>query len=390
MNDLLLKLKKKVEIKKTSKMLVDYIDRLKQIYELCPDKDIYLYGKCLFDIINNKEVNTLNLLVKTKKIDDDLRTKLENAYNFNIKVDKNFDFAEEMFTINCIYCNVKDIITMNTVNVDGRFPSLVDINKKNIRFTEKAKEVLNDNPSIILDAILLASEYGYTLEISTMKNIIIHRDSVKKIESRKIFHFLREIFTKSEKPRKAISLINTLGLSKELFNTLLVETSIINNLNKKDIFEYFAIIYDSIPKDDLELFLTEKAGFHLRDVPQIITIIKCIEIAMNSDNKDVILARKILDLYGVDKAMNACRLFKALGMSDLATLIRKEKNTFISSTQMTLTIDMIMSAFSVDILEGEKLLEEAKNTVIVHPELMNNSAKLLIVLNKYREHSHNV
>ncbi len=369
-------------------MLRDYIDRLKQIYDLCPDKDIYLYGKCLFDIMNNKEVTTLNLLVKTKKIDDDIRAKLENAYNFNIKVDKNFDFADEMFTVNCIYCNVKDIITLNTVNVEGRFPALVDINKKNIRFTEKAKDLLNDNPALILDAILLASEYNYTLEISTMKNIITHRDAIKKIESRKIFHFLREVFIKSDKPRKSISLINALGISKELFNTLLVETSIINNLNKKDLFEYFTIIYDCIPKDDLELFLTEKAGFHLRDVPQIIMIGKCIEIALSAEKKDVILARKILDLYGVDKAMNAYRLFKALGLTELSTLIRKEKNSFISSTQMTLTLDMIMAAFSVDVSEGEKLLEEAKNTVIVHQELMDNSAKLLVALNKYREHSH--
>jgi tRNA nucleotidyltransferase/poly(A) polymerase len=365
-------------------MLRDYIDRLKQIYDLCPDKDIYLYGKCLFDIMNNRDVTTLNLLVKTKKIDDDIRAKLENAYNFNIKVDKNFDFADEMFTVNCIYCNVKDIITLNTVNVEGRFPALVDINKKNVRFTEKAKDLLNDNPMLMLDAVLLASDYGYTLEISTMKNIITHRDAIKKIESRKIFHFLRDVFIKSDKPRKSISLINALGISKELFNRLLVETSIINNLNKKDVFEYFTII----PKEDLELFLADKAGFHLRDIPMIIAIAKCIEMALSTEKKDVILARKILDLYGIDKAMNAYRLFKALGMTELATLIRKEKNTFVSSNQMTLTLDMIMSAFAVDITEGEKLLEEAKNTVIVQPELMTNSSKLLVVLNKNREHSH--
>lgn len=371
-------------------MLRDYIPRLKQIYEICPDKEIYLYGKCLFDIMNNKEVGTLTLLVKTKKIEDEIRAKLENTYNFNIKIDKNFDLADELFTIHCINCNVKDIITLNTVNIEGRFPALVDVNKKNIRFTEKAKATLADNPGLILDAISLASEFGYTLEISTMKNIITHRDSIKKIESRKIYHFLRDIFLKSEKPRKAISLINALGISKELFNTLLVETSIINNLNKKDIFEYFTIIFDFVPKEDLELFLTQKAGFHLRDIGQILTISKVIEMARESNIKIPILSKKILDLYGVDKAMNAYRLFKALGRAELALAIKKDKNTFISSKDMTLTLEMIMNAFIVDEAEGKKILEDAKNAVITCPELMNDSAKLLIILNRQRskEHSH--
>lgn len=371
-------------------MLRDYVERLKQIYEICPDKDIYLYGRCLFDIIHNKEVSTINLLVKTKKIDDDVRVKLENTHNINIKIDKNFDFADEMFTVNCIYCNVKEVISSNTVTIEGRFPALVDINKKNIRFTEKGKELLLDNPSLVLDAILLASEYGYTLEISTMKNIITHRSVVQRIETRKLYHFLRDLFLKSDKPRKAISLINALGISKELFNTLLVETSIINNLNKKDIFEYFTIIFDCIPKDDLELFLTEKVGFHLRDVSQVVNITKCIQMAQSSEKKTPLLARKILDLYGVDKSMNAYRLFKALGLTDLATIIRKEKNSFVSSEQMSLTLDMIMAAFAVKESEGKKILEEAKSAVIVNPELMTNSSKLLYVLNKQRtqEHSH--
>jgi tRNA nucleotidyltransferase/poly(A) polymerase len=371
-------------------MLRDYIPRLKQIYEICPDKEIYLYGKCLFDIMNNKEVGTLTLLVKTKKIEDEVRAKLENTYNFSIKIDKNFDLADELFTIHCINCNVKDVITLNAVNIEGRFPALIDVNKKNIRFTEKAKATIDENPGIILDAISLASEFGYTLEISTMKNIITHRDSIKKIESRKIYHFLRDIFLKSEKPRKAISLINALGISKEIFNALLVETSIINNLNKKDIFEYFTIIFDSVPKEDLELFLTQKAGFHLRDVGQILAISKTIDMAKTSDMKIPLLSKKILDLYGVDKTMNAYRLFKALGYTELALAIKKEKNTFVSSKDMTLTLEMIMNAFIVDEKEGKKILEDAKNAVITSPELMNDSAKLLIILNKQRskEHSH--
>jgi tRNA nucleotidyltransferase/poly(A) polymerase len=369
-------------------MLSEYIPRLKQIYEICPDKEIYLYGKCLFDIVNKKEVTTLNLLVKTKKIEDEIREKLENTYNFNIKIDKNFDFADELFTVHCIYCNVKDVLSLDEVNVEGRFPALIDINKKNIRFTEKAKNSLIENPHLILDAILLSCEYGYNLEISTMKSIITHKDLIKKIETRKIYHFLRDVFIKSGKPRKSISLINTLGISKELFGTLLVETSIINNLNKKDLFEYFTIIFDSIPKEDLESFLAEKAGFHLRDAEQVLLISKVIEMVHKTSNKDVTLARRVLDLYGIDKAMNAYRLFKSLGYTELGTLIRKEKTEFIPTKNMSLTLEMIMGAFIVDEIEGKKLLEEAKIIAINNPDLMSNSAKLLITLNKQvKEHS---
>lgn len=369
-------------------MMRDYIPRLKQIYDICPDKEIYLYGKCLFDIMSKKDVVNLDLLVKTKNIEDEIRAKLENNYHFNIKIDKNFDFADELFTVHCIYCNVRDIISLNSVSIEGRYPALIDINKKNIRFTEKAKNTLAENPSLIFDAILLACEYGYNLEISTMKNIITHKESIKKIEIRKIYHFLRELFLKSKKPRKSISLINTLGISKELFGKHLTETSIINNLNKKDVFEYFTVIFDSIPKNDLELFLAEKVGFHLRDAAQVLTISKLIETALNTVNKDKLLARKILDIYTIEKAGTACRLFKALGLTELATLIKREKNTFISSSEMTLTCEMIMSAFLVDEAESKKLLEEAKNIAITNQELMKNSSKLLILLNKQRLKEH--
>jgi hypothetical protein len=145
-----------------------------------------------------------------------------------------------------------------------------------------------------------------------------------------------------------------------------------------------------VPKEDLELFLTQKAGFHLRDVGQILAISKTIDMAKTSDMKIPLLSKKILDLYGVDKTMNAYRLFKALGYTELALAIKKEKNTFVSSKDMTLTLEMIMNAFIVDEKEGKKILEDAKNAVITSPELMNDSAKLLIILNKQRskEHSH--
>jgi hypothetical protein len=369
-------------------MLKDYIPRLKQIYEICPDKDIYLYGKCLFDIMSGKEVLTLDLLVKTRTIDDAVREQLENTYHFNIKIDKNFDLSDENFTLYCIWCSVKDIITLNKVEVEGRWPALIDINKKNIRFTEKGKNDLSSNPNVILDALLLACDNGYAVEIATMKHILTHLQGFGTVESRKIYHFLREVFVKSEKPRKSISLINTLGLSKELFGRHLVESSIVNNLNKKDVFEYFTIIFDDVPKNDLEQFLVEKVGFHLRDANHILTISKIIELFVNTPVRDVFLAHTIIEMYGKDKISSAIRLFRSMGFNDFANIIKKERYNIVALTEMSLTIDTLMNTFLVDEEEAKKLFAIAKNLCIVNPSLMNNNTTLLIELNKSLNNLH--
>jgi hypothetical protein len=371
-------------------MLKDYVERLKTIYEICPDKDIYLYGQCLFDIIQGKEVLTLDLLVKSKKIDDQTRIKLENTYHFNIKADKNFDFSDEYFQMYCIYCSVKDFITQDKINIEGKYPAVIDLNKRNVRFTDKAKSELSVKPHLMLDAILLSCELGFTIELSSMRSIITHKSAITKIETRKIYHFLRDVFFRSKKTRKSISLINTLGLSRELFGRLLVESSITNNLSKKDVFEYFAIIFDSIPKKDLDTFLTQKVGFFLRDAAHVIDITKIIELVHNTDVRDRALAKKVIELYGVDKIGNANRLFKAMGLNEFAHLIRKEKSINTATKNMSLTVEMIMNVFLVDELEAKILLEQAKELCILEPELVNNSSKLIIMLNKSRMTEHHL
>jgi len=79
-----------------------------------------------------------------------------------------------------------------------------------------------------------------------------------------------------------------------------------------------------------------------------------------------------------------------MGLNEFAHLIRKEKSINTATKNMSLTVEMIMNAFLVDDTEAKILLEQAKELCILEPELVNNSSKLIIMLNKSRMTEHHL
>ena len=359
-------------------MKIDQVELYKKILEICGDLPVYLYGKSLLLQYLNKDSPTIDLFIKSKHVNEEIIFKLKSLHEkINVIFSKELTFDNEIFTLSCIYCELNTVIG-KLGNIDGKHLVLSDIQKKLIRFIDKEKS--SNNPKDILDAILLYGELEFNFEIDSMKHILINKSIVKKLTKRDIYHFLKNTFYKSKKPRKVIALINTLGLSVELFGTELVESSVLNNLGRKDINEFFALIFNNVDEENQEKFLIENVGFHLRDSEKVLQITN---ILNNIGNKEYtpLLARKLIKIVGKDKLYNLYRLFKALGLYNLSRLIKLEKNSVIELNELCVDEDILMKIFNVDSIFAKKLLDLALDVVIIQPE-MNERNRLLSALNK--------
>jgi len=352
----------------------------KKIIEICGDLPVYLYGKSLLFLYLNKDPSTIDLFIKSKHVSEEIIFQLKSLNEkINVIFDREITFDSDIFTITCIYCELRLVLEKNG-NIDGKHLALTDLQKRNIRFIDK--ENSSKNPRHILDAVLIASEIGFSFEIDSMKQMFINKSVVKSITKRDIFHFLKNVYLRSVKPRKTVAILNTLGISMELFDTELVESAVLNNLGKKDVNEFFALIFNNVDEDLQEKFLLEKAGFHLRDAEKVLQVTKILN-TVTEQTPTPIIARKLLKLYGKDRALNLYRLFKAIGLTTLSHMIKLEKNSPTAVQDLCVDSDYIMKAFNIDTDLAKKLLDLALDIVIMQPEL-NEPTKLLSALNKQK------
>lgn len=362
-------------------MKKEQVDLFKTILEICGDKPVYLYGKSLLFLFLNKEPTTIDLFIKTNELKEDITFKLKTlSEKIRLTFGKELLFTDnDIFTIDCIYCNLNDVVG-KTGNIEGKHLALVDLQKKNLRFVDKEKS--SKNPKHIIEAIMYANEIEFNFEIDSMKQIFINKTIISQLIKRDVYHFLKNLYYRSVKPRKAVSLLNALGISMELFGTDLAETAVLNNLGKKDINEFFALIFGNIDEDQLESFLMEKVGFHLRDTDKVLQITHILNNIREMPH-NAITARKLIKEYGKDKALNLYRLFKALGFTDLATIIKKEKNAVVSKEDLCINVEFISRVFGANESQSNKLLDLALDLVIMQPEL-NDPNKLMVALNKQK------
>lgn len=361
-------------------MKKEQVELFKKVVELCGDSMVYLYGKSLLLLYLNKECSNIDLFIKSKHVNEETIFKLKSLSDrINVTFGKDLTFDNELFTINCIYCSINDVLG-KTGNIEGKHLSLNDLQKKSVRFIDK--ENSSKNPKHILEAIMLASEIEFNLEIDSMKQMFINKTVVSQLVKRDIYHFLKNIYLKSVKPRKAIALINALGISMELFDMELVESSVLNNLGKKDVNEFFALIFDNIDNTQLENFLVEKVGFHMRDTEKVLQVGELLN-NISDIEPTALNARKLLRQYGKDKVLNLYRLFKAIGLNEMAHCIKSEKNSVVCIDDLCVDEDYITRVFNVEPNQAKKLLDLALNLVIMNPEL-NDAAKLMVALNKQK------
>lgn len=361
-------------------MKKEQVALFKSISEICGSLPVYIYGKTLLFLYLGKEPSTIDLFIQSKNVDENVISQLKTLNEkITVSYGKEITFFNEIFTVNCIYCELNNVLNQ-AGNIDGKYLALNDLHKRNIRFIDK--EASSKNPKHVLEAILFSNETEFNLEVDTLKQIFVNRKEIQSIVKRDLFHFIRNLYMRSVKPRKAVALFNTLGLSTELFGVNLVESAVLNNLGKKDVNEFFALIFNNIDYDQLETFLVEKAGFHLRDVEKVLQVTHILNEIQSQDHNSV-TARKILRVYGKDRALNLYRLFRAIGLNDLAQIVKNEKNSPIDAKDLCVDLDFIMRAFNVDQDKAKKLLDLALDIVIMHPEL-NEPSRLLSALNKQK------
>jgi hypothetical protein len=361
-------------------MKKEQVELFKSIIEICGEKPTYLYGKSLLFLFLNKEPTSIDIFIKSNEVSDELLFKLKSLNDkIRISSGKELLFGDnEIFTVDCIFCNLKDVVG-KTGSIEGKHLALVDLQKKNLRFIDKESA---KNPKHIFEAILFANEIEFNFEIDSMKQIFLNKTIVSQMIKRDVYHFLKNLYFRSVKPRKAISLFNAFGLSMELFGTDLVETAVLNNLGKKDINEFFALIFGNIEEDQLESFLIEKVGFHLRDTDKVIQVTKIIN-SMRELKPTAYNARQLIRTYGKDKALQLYRLFKALGFTEMATIIKQQRNAVVSIDDLCVNVEFVAKVFNVDDVKATKLLDLALNLVIMQPEL-NDPNKLMVELNKQK------
>jgi hypothetical protein len=356
------------------------ITELKQVAKEIPN-ELFLFGKSLRNLILKNVVSEKVMVLVKGQTTQEIRDALsKHSINFSYVFGEEIPRNDIQFTIDDISLKVTD--TMSSVIPTG--PGFTDLTMGVINLLPETEKAIETNPRIILDTLLLLSDTGFSLNMSTMKTLFFQRKHLLDIQNkREIYRFLVEVFVNSKKTRKIIATINTIGVASVLFGQNLFETAILNHLNKKDIEEFFSIIFRNVEIDNLRHFLVNKVGFADRDTNAIIEISTCIR---QIENEDDVTARRILNVCGKDKIQNLTRLLKALGYKTLSKLIKDQKEAVVSLDELDLTVETIKISFRIEDIEAKKLLDLALNKVITEPSY-NEKAKLLSYLNKERKGS---
>lgn len=339
---------------------------------------IYLFGSTLRNFLISENTTTLDVTVDEK--DKDLQAKILNITIPNIVVNFIFnsevDYSHEYYTLDNIYAVIGEDFSGN-LEIQSTNNGLVDLNKKIIKLTKSGKDKVKESPQFIFDTITLIAENGFILDVGTISLFLKHKAIVKKADSRKISDFMKNIVG-YEHPRKIVSLVNTLGISKELFDIKLVETSIINHLKAEDYCEFLAIAFSDVEPSDLRKVMI---GFSPKDVEMTKNISEAI---LSIKTEDVVTARNILKIIRSNRIQGMIRLLYAMKFKTLAKLVRSQKESVFDVKKLCIDEQTIRDTFKIDDDEEvKKILDMALQKVITNPEF-NDKYKILTFINKER------
>lgn len=352
---------------------------LGEIKKAVGHKKCYLYGSAIRDILMGEIPTVYSIFIKVHHAEnrDKILQKLPQSSKVFYTLGTSLNLSD-VFTINLMYVDLEDLLN-GQVDIKSFQYGQRDFNKNSIRFT---KEALADmKPDYILRAIRLSVDTGFHFDPKTITHICNHITILAKSDRRIIYRFLCESLT-SKRTRRIIALFNTLGLSKELFGFHLYETSVVNHLKPSDVLEFFAIILNPVPVDDIATILVERFGFHLRDTLYIVNLAKAID---HIESEDETAARTFLKDIEKTRVPNAARLLKFLNFKELSKNIRKQKGSSVSLEDLCVDASMIKIAFGIENEElVAKLLNKALDKVVNEPEY-NNQTKMLSFLNRLRK-----
>ena len=355
------------------------VDILKEIVDTCSYKkdSAVIYGEGLRKIICNEQPQKIDIHIKSKKKLLELEEIYGKFENSLIKIHFGSKIETSPFTMNTIQVSLDELL-----NKTGKITPVnatKDIEKRITKFTKEAKE--NLRPNYILDVIVESQQNNFNLDANTIEVIFKNRNLVNRIEKRKIYNFIKTLAT-FDKPRKIIANLNALGISQELFNEKLVESPFVNHLKPLDYFEFMYLIFNNIELENLEEFLVNKVGFHLRDSHFVVNLYKAIS---EIESEDETQARKFLACLGTKQRLpNVLRLLKFMGFKKLAQNIKSQKDAPIFRENLCIDESILKAAFNIkkeDTLD--KLMVIARNKIIDNPEF-NDKYKILTYLNKER------
>lgn len=122
------------------------------------------------------------------------------------------------------------------------FSGLDDIDEEIIRVIDTTKNIFLSEPIYIMDAIVLVSEYGFTIDKKTLKNMVKAKGLLVEVDRNTLIKKLQEILGKTYS-QQALELIDDNGLlerDKEL--DLFVSKVLISN-NKLNLLEKMSLLY---------------------------------------------------------------------------------------------------------------------------------------------------
>ena len=339
---------------------------------------IYLFGSTLRNFLLTGNVSILDVVVdeKDKKAQADILNIAIPNMTLNFIFSSDVDYSHEFYTIDNIYTIIDESFDSN-IEIHSTNNGLVDLNKKIIKLTKAGKTYMQDSPQFIFDTITLVAENKFILDAGTISSFLQCKSNIKNTDPRKIYNFMKSIVA-YEHPRKIVSLINTLGISKELFDIKLTETSIVNHLRADDYCEFIAVIFSDVDKNDLRKVLI---GFPPKDIEIIKNVMDAIAII---EKEDELTARKILKAIRGTRIQNMIHLLYAMKFKTLAKFVRSQKESIFSVNKLCINEEVIRSTFKIDDEnEVKKILDKALQKVMLNPEY-NDKYKILTYLNNER------
>jgi len=362
------------------------IDILRKLLDMSGDVELYLCGRSLRNIClgDNQDVMEVTIHDPDRKISRETRESIFKEFSngkFNIlfSFTKEYEYLSEgLTTLDTLRLSVNKLIQSNNGDIQSDANGVKHLIDKEVHITEHGIQSVFKSPERAFEVIHLASKYNLSLSIETMKFIFDCRHLIKDVNRHYVNTFLTQLFYDSHKIRKGVALVNTLGLSMELFGGNLNESSILNHLNKRDILEYFAIIFQNMDPITIDDFLVSKVGFHSVDIKDIVNETRAV---LSIEDESDITARRIISTCGKNRVSNLIRLLKLSGYKELSRKLKEQKDAVTSHGELAITLQDVQASFKVTEQEANKLLDLALDRVIVSPEL-NNQYQLLISLNK--------
>jgi hypothetical protein len=338
--------------------------------------DVFLFGSTLRKLVSEDVVDVLDVCININDSDTKKAILSESDGNFNV-IFGEVDYTHEYFTFDNVYCKLPD-------NFDGNIEllssnnGLIDLNKRIIKLTKAGKSKLAADPTFIFDIIMLSVNCKFILDSLTISAILQTRSIVKSVGDKYVCDFLRNILS-SKYPRKMVAMMNTLGISNELFGANLYETSIVNHLKPEDFYEFVAVIFSHIDVNDVKKYLT---CFSPKDVEIISNIILAISLI---EEENAYTARLMLKTTNKSRIQSLIRLLYAMKFKNLVKHVRAERDGVCDYDSLCVDEKILKQTFkNINEAEVKLLLDKALNKVLLNPEY-NNVYKMLTYLNSERK-----